>query len=1229
MNKNLYRLIWNDFTNTWNVAPETAKSRGKRSSNNVLSKLATVAKFFFGTIALSFGPLGMGHASPAINELPLGGQVAGGNAAISQTSNVMTINQSTDRASVNWSTFNVGSQATVNINQPTSTSVLLNSVNSANPSQIFGQINANGQVFLTNPSGIHFAPGSSINVGGLVATTHSMSDADFMAGSNIFNRNGATGSVINEGDLTASLNGYIALLAPEVRNHGVIIAQLGTVALAAGETFELQFDSNNTLANIRVEPATIDALVENGNAIHAPSGLIILSAQAINSLQGGVVNNTGSLEATGLTSNGGVIRLEASDSITHTGSINVDAAAHSTGNGGTAIVIASLDNSSSQAFINGSLSAKAGDLGGDGGFIETSASKLNIGDNTRVTTQALNGVSGTWLLDPTNFTITAGTAAQTTSSIGADTLQTALGSGNVSIATAVAANGSDLGDINVNAAVAWSANTLTLTAHNDININAVVDITGTGGITLTYTGDLTTLKDSATDTFTGKVNLNTTGIVTINANTYTVINDRTALNGIASGLTGNYVVGSDFDLTTTTWSILDGTEFSGNFNGFGHVIDNLTIPDTGRSHIGLFGVIKNGASITNIGLTNVNLDTASGSGAIAGYSTGTMTTVHNVFALGSVDVSANAYVGGLIGWSGGPITIKNSYFKGNINKNVAPNSGSTNIGGLIGWASNNSIIENSFSTGEVHGYTFVGGLVGNLADSTVTTSYSTSAVSAKQSQYNTNGGGSAGGLVGFISGVSNVSKSFATGNVFGLTAGGLVGQINSGTTSIIDTYASGDISSLGSGSASSGLIGFLGTGVTIGNSYSNSSSVVSDNNVRGFIRHGGGVTPTVSFSYFDNALAGMTAMSDDATYGQATTFLKTEANLISNWDFTTPIWYIDPNINNGYASLSGVTYGNAYVRVSDGASTSVYGDAPAITYALYSTASAGSVVSGGTGTASWTIPTPTSTSNAGTYRLSYSSGVTISGNYLLSAGDAVDWTITQAPLTVTANNASAVHDGLAYAGGNGVTYSAFVNSETAAVLGGTLAYIGTSQGAINAGNYIITPTGLTSGNYSLSFVDGSLTISPVTQTTVLSVNTTIPPPPELINFLATTNTTLLKPADPVLGFGTGGVSVSLETMPVLDQSGIIVVTLPKGTATSGQGFTFLLPKQLRESVQKNNASVQLTLASGKALPRWLEFDPDTLIVKSSSVPDGGFPLELAGTIADETFVVFISEREES
>ena len=250
---------------------------------------------------------------PAATQLPTGEQVVGGQASISRHHNTMTINQSTNRAAIDWQSFDIGRQATVNFNQPSTSSVSLNRVQGGNPSQIFGQLNANGQVFLSNPNGIYFAPGASIDVGGLVATTHSLSVDDFMAGKDHFTRNGATGSILNEGTLTAALGGYIALLAPEVRNDGVIIAELGTVALAAGEAYELTFDRDRHLTGLRVDPAAIHTLVENKQAVLAPGGLIILSAHATNQLHGSVVRHDGVLSASSLVNQGGRIMLEGDD----------------------------------------------------------------------------------------------------------------------------------------------------------------------------------------------------------------------------------------------------------------------------------------------------------------------------------------------------------------------------------------------------------------------------------------------------------------------------------------------------------------------------------------------------------------------------------------------------------------------------------------------------------------------------------------------------------------------------------------------------------------------------------------------------------------------------------------------------------------------------------------------------------------------------------------------------
>ncbi|WP_084360810.1 two-partner secretion domain-containing protein, partial [Hydrogenophaga palleronii] len=311
-----YRLVWNELSRCWVAVAEHVSTRGKRSA---------------GTVALATATLMSGTAfaqtAPAPHALPSGGQTVAGQTDISSSGSTMTIDQSSARAAIDWQSFNVGRDAHVRFVQPDANAVALNRVQGPDASQIFGRVTANGQVFLSNPNGVYFAPGASVDVGGLVATTHRISLDDFMAGRSRFERQGATGSVVNAGELRAALGGYIALLAPEVRNQGLVVANLGTVALAAGEAFELQFDANNTLAGLRVEASTIRSLVDNRSAVLAPGGLVILSAQALDRVQGGVVRNSGRIEATGLAQRGGRIVLEASDQIVQSGHISASATA--------------------------------------------------------------------------------------------------------------------------------------------------------------------------------------------------------------------------------------------------------------------------------------------------------------------------------------------------------------------------------------------------------------------------------------------------------------------------------------------------------------------------------------------------------------------------------------------------------------------------------------------------------------------------------------------------------------------------------------------------------------------------------------------------------------------------------------------------------------------------------------------------------------------------------------
>ncbi|MGL6162630.1 beta strand repeat-containing protein, partial [Microbulbifer sp.] len=100
------------------------------------------------------------------------------------------------------------------------------------------------------------------------------------------------------------------------------------------------------------------------------------------------------------------------------------------------------------------------------------------------------------------------------------------------------------------------------------------------------------------------------------------------------------------------------------------------------------------------------------------------------------------------------------------------------------------------------------------------------------------------------------------------------------------------------------------------------------------------------------------------------------------------------------------------------------------------------------------------------------------GNYTLADDTATTSAdIDKAALTVTANDADKTYDGLAFSGGNGVTYDGFVADENESVLGGGLSFGGTAQGAVDAGTYTLTASGFTSNNYDIAYNDGTLTVS--------------------------------------------------------------------------------------------------------------------------------------------------------
>lgn len=424
--------------------------------------------------------------------LPEGGQVAAGQAAITTAGSTMTIAQQTAQAIINWQNFGIGSGEAVHINQPNSQAMLLNRVVGSNPSEIFGQLTANGQVILVNPNGVFFRPGSSVDVGGLTASTLNIANEDFLKGQLRF-AGDSQNPVINAGNITAQ-NGYVNLLAKEVVNEGIIAAQTGSVNLAAGSGMSLDYNGDGKMT-VAVTDGAYQSAVANKKLIQADGGLVVMTASGKDALMDSAVNNSGMIQANTLGEATGQISLTG-DNIATTGTISADGG--SNGHGGTIKIIANHKTA-----VDGQLSAQGGQLSGDGGFIETSGDIVSIGDRSSIQANAPQGKAGQWLIDPVDITISDDGTDQSEDGTNINTqfVTNAL-AGGTNITLDTHKDGNKEGTITVNGAINvqdYSSATLTLNANKAININADISFTGekAPNLTLETTEDNSSINNRA------------------------------------------------------------------------------------------------------------------------------------------------------------------------------------------------------------------------------------------------------------------------------------------------------------------------------------------------------------------------------------------------------------------------------------------------------------------------------------------------------------------------------------------------------------------------------------------------------------------------------------------------------------------------------------------------------------------------------------------------------------
>ncbi|MGC3960030.1 MAG: filamentous hemagglutinin N-terminal domain-containing protein [Verrucomicrobiota bacterium] len=374
---------------------------------------------------------------------PQGLTVQSGTATAATSGNQLTITAS-HNAFLNWQSFNIGAGQTTSFIQPSATSVVWNRINDASPSQIYGNLTANGVVVLMNQNGFYFGPNSFVSAAGLVVSTAPIGPIDSSAGLFWqFTGPSPSVSIINYGQLNVGKGGSAFLIAERIENHGTISAPEGNIGLLAGQEVLLSErpDGRGLSATVKLPTGSVN----NSGDLIADAGTIALQAQVVN--QGGLV------QANSIRERNGIIELFASDAITLSDSSVISTSGDATSaSAGGEIVIKSdgtfADSAASQINVTG------GGLGGDGGFVEVSAPYMSA-VNSRIDGSSFGGVGGRLLIDPLNITI-------------GNTGSGSAGSGTVGSGDAPAAGTLSL---NVNSAFVGFSQ-ITLQALNNITISS-------------------------------------------------------------------------------------------------------------------------------------------------------------------------------------------------------------------------------------------------------------------------------------------------------------------------------------------------------------------------------------------------------------------------------------------------------------------------------------------------------------------------------------------------------------------------------------------------------------------------------------------------------------------------------------------------------------------------------------------------------------------------------------
>ena len=566
-------------------------------------------RLLLGTTALTGLALAAAPAAEA-QGLPTGGTVTAGTANIAlAAANHLAVTTGGQRTVIDWQSFSIANGNKVTIQQPGMNSVTVNEVTGATPSQIFGDLSSNGRVVLANPNGIWFGPDSHVDVAGLVASTATMTNAaakSFAAGGRLSldQAGSATASIVNDGRITIANQGLAALVAPGVRNNGVITATLGQVTLASGTTATLDFYGDGLVSMAVTSPVTalaigpdgkpFKATIENNGTLAADGGHVLVTANVVKGVVDNVINMSGVTEAKAVSVAGGDIVLDGGDgAVTVTGTLNASGTkAGQTGGtvavtGGAVTLAATAKLDASGAAGGGTVQIGGGPHGG--GALHYAQSTLVMGGaliNANATRSGTGGTVSIWSDQATRFDGTilaqgAGTGTggwvETSSKgelgVGADArVDTAAPGGkfgswlldptNLFIVT----GGSDASHIDPTS-FEFSASNVTLSATSNLTVSSEIDMSQ-AGLTLTAGHALS---------INAPIHLNAPGALALTGDTSVNIGaDISTASGaitVQTGLGGTIDIGGGTHVTaagplsifvdnTTTLSTTDGAQIT-------------------------------------------------------------------------------------------------------------------------------------------------------------------------------------------------------------------------------------------------------------------------------------------------------------------------------------------------------------------------------------------------------------------------------------------------------------------------------------------------------------------------------------------------------------------------------------------------------------------------------------------------------------------------------------------